>query len=479
MKSDFLSGDRLKVLIVVILGTFMAAMDSSIVNVSIPSMMTFFHASVEDVEWVITSYMLGFAVFMPLTGWFRDRIGNKKLYLWSLGIFTMGSLLCGIAWNLPTLIIARLIQSFGGGAIMPTSMAIIGEHFKQHERGKVLGYWGVGVVIGPAIGPTIGGILTEYFGWRSIFLINLPIGIFAILYSLKVIKRDLPHLLSKNPFDRWGFISFGSFLTLFLLAVSFAERVGFDSPRIILSLFISLVFFVLFVLIEMKVKNPLLDFQLFKNSDFTKCILITCVRSVGLFGSVFLMPVFFQHVLLKSETETGMLLFPSSVLLALTLPFAGHLNDKYGPRLLSVTGLVFLSSFMFFYGNLWPGMNSFELIWPTLFRGLGLGLLVAPITATTINAVPKIKIAMASTMSSIVQQTSASIGIAILASIYSHRLTSLRNTGMDQRMAELKALELSFLVAGLIMASAIYPAFKLPKFNIHKKGNEDESIVLE
>ncbi len=479
MKSDFLSGERLKVLIVVIVGTFMAAMDSSIVNVSIPPLMTFFQASVEDVEWVITSYMLGFAVFMPLTGWFRDRIGNKNLYLWSLAIFTMGSLLCGVAWNLPTLIIARLIQSFGGGAIMPTSMAIISEYFKQHERGKALGYWGVGVVIGPAIGPTIGGILTENFGWRSIFLINIPIGIFATIYSFKVIKRDLPHLLSKNPFDYRGFISFGSFLTLFLLAISFAERVGFNSPWIILSLFVSLIFFALFVLIEMRCKNPLLDFQLFKNSNFTKCILITCVRSVGLFGSVFLMPVFFQHVLLKTETETGMLLFPSSLLLAFTMPFAGHLNDKYGPRLLSVAGLVLLSSFMFFYYNLWPGMNNFELIWPTLLRGLGLGLLVAPITATTINAVPKIKIGMASTMSSIVQQTSASIGIAILASIYSHRLTSLRNAGMDQRIAELKALELSFLVAGLIVVSAIYPAFKLPKINIHKKNIEDESIVLE
>ena len=165
-----------QVLIIVMIGTLMSALDSSIVNVSIPAIMADFGASLDDIEWVVTSYMLAFAVLMPLTAWMRDRVGHKQLYIASLMIFTVGSVLCGMAWNLPSMIIARVIQAIGGGAITPTGMAMITESFEPHERGKALGFWGKGAVMGPAFGPTVGGYLTKYFGWPSIFLINLPIG---------------------------------------------------------------------------------------------------------------------------------------------------------------------------------------------------------------------------------------------------------------------------------------------------------------
>src|ERR1035441_6686692 len=169
------SGNAYKweVLIVVMIGTLMAALDQSIVNVSLPDIMADFGSPVTDIEWVVTGYMLAFATLMPLTAWLREHIGYKQLFVGSLFVFTLGSLLCAMSWSLPSLVGARVIQALGGGAITPTGMAMITEVFEPHERGKAIGYWGVGVIVGPSFGPTLGGYLTNAFGWRSIFTVNL------------------------------------------------------------------------------------------------------------------------------------------------------------------------------------------------------------------------------------------------------------------------------------------------------------------
>ncbi|MFA6549400.1 MAG: MFS transporter, partial [Candidatus Margulisiibacteriota bacterium] len=191
---------------VVMIGMIMSMLDSSIVNVSIPAIMADFGSNVTEIEWVITAYMLAFAVLMPLTAWLRDRIGHKLLYSFSLIVFTLGSLFCGLAWSIPSLIAARVIQALGGGAMTPTGMAMIAEVFDPKERGRAMGFFGMGVIIGPAIGPTLGGFLTVTLGWRSIFLVNLPVGIFAVLMALKMLVRDHPMHAQKKPFDIWGFI---------------------------------------------------------------------------------------------------------------------------------------------------------------------------------------------------------------------------------------------------------------------------------
>ena len=181
------------VMVIVMIGMVMSMLDSSIVNVSIPSIMADFGSNVTDIEWVVTAYMLAFAVLMPLTAWLRDRIGHKILYSISLLVFTVGSLLCGLAFNLPSLIAARVIQALGGGAMNPTGMAMIAEVFDPKERGRAMGWFGMGIIIGPAVGPTLGGFLTVTFGWRSIFLVNLPVGIFAVIMALEMLVHDRPH----------------------------------------------------------------------------------------------------------------------------------------------------------------------------------------------------------------------------------------------------------------------------------------------
>jgi len=494
-----------EVLIIVMIGTMMAALDSSIVNVSVPKIMADFGVGVDDIEWIITGYMLAFAALMPLTAWLRDRVGYKALYCTSLIVFTLGSVLCGLAWDLPSLIVARVIQALGGGAITPTGMAMIAEVFDPDERGKAMGYWGVGVIAGPAIGPTLGGFLTQWFGWRSIFLVNLPIGIIGLAMAMNMLRKDVPHPSLRKPFDTWGFFFFTSFLIAFLLGVSKGEHEGWTSNYILTCAVISILGFIGFMLVETQVENKIIDITLFKNGTYTMAMVVTMVRSLALYGGTFLLPLFLQQVQGLEEVDSGLLLLPGSLVLAMLMPLGGRLSDKMGARILTVTGLGLLGLFMFLYKDLDMNTSHWGIIYPTLIRGVGLALMIAPISALAMNAVPKHKAGMASSMMNIMQQIGGSLGIAILSMVLSHRMhyhlgivgENLQSStgsmgrqmailsdhvhglgytwGQSQAISQgliLKDLNLksmvmsfqdSFLIGALIVAGCIIVAFFLPK----------------
>lgn len=412
-----------KVLGIVMIGTLMSALDASIVNVSIPAIMADFGSSLDDIEWVITSYMLAFATLMPITAWLRDRVGHKFLYSLSLGVFTVGSLLCGIAWNLPTLILARVIQAIGGGAITPTGMAMITETFEPHERGKALGFWGMGAVMGPAFGPTVGGYLTKYFGWPSIFLVNIPIGIIGIILAMKVLKADKPGHENHRSFDFAGFAFLALFLVSFLLGMSKGESEGWTSTYVITCGILAGLGLTGFLLVESLVPQGIMDLTLLKKPVFAACFLLTAVRSIALYGGTFLLPVFLQNFKGLDEVDSGLLMLPGSLLMGMLMPFAGRLGDKISPRVMAFIGFSLLSLFFFEYRHLDVMTSNWGIIAPTLVRGVGIAMLIAPLTATAMNAVPKQKAGMASSMLNIVQQVGGSIGIAVL-SLVLHRRTA-------------------------------------------------------
>jgi len=412
-----------KVLGIVMLGTLMAALDSSIVNVSLPAMMADFGASLDDIEWVITGYMLGFAAFMPLTTWFRDVIGHKFLYIFSLVVFTAGSVLCGLAWNLSALIVARLLQALGGAALTPTGMAMISEEFAPAERAKALAYWGLGVIVGPAFGPTLGGWLTHVFGWRSIFLINLPIGVIGTIWALGTLRRDQPHASRRKPFDLWGFLFLAVALVGFLLGISKGEHEGWTSPYIIACLAVSAVAAIGFLLVESIVENTIIDLELFRFPVFSACMAVTVVRSIALFGGVFLLPLFLQQVRGLDEIDSGLIMLPGSLVVGFMMPLTPRLMSRFGTRLLAVSGLLIVACFMFMYRHIDINTSTWDLIFPTLIRGVGLGMLFTPVMVTALNHVPVEKTAMASSMLNLIQQIGGSIGIAMLATVFSHRMT--------------------------------------------------------
>jgi len=414
-------GYKWRALVVVMVGTLMAALDTSIVNVSIPAIMADFGASLDNIEWVVTGYMLAFSALMPLTSWLSNRIGHKQLYIYSLAVFTLGSMLCGMAWNTPTLVAARVIQAIGGGAIMPTSMAIISDVFEPHERGRAMGFWGVGVIIGPAFGPTLGGYLTAYFGWPSIFFVNLPIGIIGVWASLTLLRNDKPHPDTHKPFDYWGFAFLSVFLITFLYAVSRGEHDGWTSPLIVWFFIISALGFIGFLLVETHIDHGIMDLKLFKIPVFTVAMMLTATRSVALFGGVFLLPVYLQQLKGLDEIETGLLMLPGSLIIAFFMPVAGLLSERIGPRYLTLFGLVGMFLFMYMYKDITAYTSNWDIIVPTLLRGIAMPFLMAPLMATTLNAVPRQSAGMVSSMSNLMMQIAGALGIAILAMVLANR----------------------------------------------------------
>ncbi len=410
-----------KVLGIVMLGTMMAALDQSIVNVSLPAIMADYGSSLDDIEWVVTGYMLAFATLMPLTAWFRDRIGHRNLYLISLVVFTVGSVLCGMAVNLPTLVFARVIQAFGGGAITPTGMAMISEEFPPHERARALGYWGMGVIAGPAFGPTLGGWLTSAFGWRSIFLVNLPVGILGVLLGMKVLKVDKPHGQSHKLFDLWGFVFLSLFLIPFLLGLSKGEHEGWTSAYTITCAILSVIGLVGFLLVESLIPYRIMDLGLFKYPVFSACMGVTAVRSVALYGGTFLLPLYLQQLRGLDEIDSGVVMLWGSLLLGAVMPLASKLMDRFGPKVVTIAGLLGVALFMFMLRNIDENTSTWDVVLPTLVRGVGIGLMFTPVTAVALNSVPKASAGMASSMLNLIQQVCGSVGIAVLATVLSHR----------------------------------------------------------
>jgi EmrB/QacA subfamily drug resistance transporter len=409
------------VLWVVMLGTFMSVLDSSIVNVSLPTMMGDFGVDVDDIEWVATGYMLAFAALMPLTGWLRDHIGGKRLYTISLAVFVLGSIACGLSWNMPSIISARVFQALGGGAIVPTGMAMISEVFPPRERGKAMGIWGMGLLVAPALGPTLGGWMTHHLGWRSIFWVNLPVGAVGLLMAMAMLKADTPHPDGRRGFDLWGFVFFTAFLTAFLLGLTNGESKGWHSTYTYTCWGISIFGLAAFLLTEALVKDQIIDLSLFKSPVFSICILVTVVRSVALFGGVFLLPVFVQRVQGLDAVDAGLLMLPGSVLMAVIMPFSGRMSDKVGARWPAVAGMVSLGLFMWLYHDIDVNTSRWGIIMPTLVRSVGMPLLMAPIMAALLNAVPTRKAAQASSINAIAQQVGGSLGISFLISVLSQR----------------------------------------------------------
>ena len=414
MSSDSdLRGNRWGVLGIIMLGTFMAILDSSIVNVALPHMMSNFGVNRDKIEWVSTGYLLTSAVVMPLVGWLTTRISYKALYLGSLFVFTVSSGLCAMAWSYESLVAARILQAAGGGAIQPIGMAIIAELFEPHERGRALGIWGTGIMVGPALGPTLGGYLTDTFSWRTIFSVNLPIGALTLLAGL-IVMRPLRAHGPKRLFDMFGFAFLAMALIAGLTALSNGQEKGWTSDYVHICEAFTVVGLVMFIAVELTVTHPLLDLRLFLIRNYTLSILLAVFRAVGLFGSVFLFPIFLQTLMGYTSVQAGLWMMPGAIAVGLTMPVAGWLADRYSPAWLTASGCALVGSSLILFGVMDPLSSWPILVWPQITRGIGLALMMAPLTAAALNAVPRSALAMASSFVNVSQNVGGSLGIALL-----------------------------------------------------------------
>jgi MFS transporter, DHA2 family, multidrug resistance protein len=413
---------RWGVLGIIMMGTFMAILDSSIVNVALPHIMSAFGVNRDKIEWVATAFMMAMAVTMPLVAWLVNRLGHKVLYLTSLTLFTIGSALCAFAWSYDVMIISRVIQAIGGGAIQPVGMAIVADLFEPRERGKALGIWGTGIMVGPTLGPTLGGYLTDTFNWRTIFSVNIPIGIITVLIGILFMKRD--NQQGKNyPFDIWGFSFLSTFLISALLALSKGQEKGWTSTYILTCLAISVIGAVMFLAVEATVRYPILELNLFKYRNFTLSMVLAVYRAVGLFGGIFLLPIFLQNLAGYTTIQAGLWMMPGAMTVAIMMPISGRLADHYQPKWLVSIGVLLAGLSLIMYGYLDPISSAGMIIGPQIVRGIGLALMMAPLLAAALNSVPKEKIASVSSFLNIAQSVGGSFGIAILNSFVTNSIT--------------------------------------------------------
>jgi DHA2 family multidrug resistance protein len=411
--------DKMLALVVIVIGTFMAILDSSIVNIAVPKMMAVFNAGTDEIEWVLTSYMLTMAMVLPMTGILGDKFGLKNLYVFALTVFTLGSLLCGISWNLPTMIVARIIQAVGGGMIMPVSMTLIYRIVPREKIGLAMGFWGIAAMAAPAIGPTLGGYLIEYANWRLIFNVNIPIGILAVACSMVLLDG---HGQKKNhKFDFGGSILIGVTILTFILALNDGNKEGWSSPYIIALFAISVLSLLFFIIIELNHSEPILDIRILKNYQFTLSLVLSSVTSIALFGGVFLIPIYLQSMMGLSAMQAGILMLPSSLSTAVMMPVSGRLFDKYGARGIIVSGMIILAvtTYLLSQVNLDTNLTYTAIL--LVFRGMGIGIAMMPISTYGMSMIETHQIGKASAFSGTIRQIAGALGIAIFSSIMSHQ----------------------------------------------------------
>ena len=405
--------------LVALVGAFMAILDSSIVNVALPTIMNVFGVDTSGVEWVATAYLLALGVVVPFSGWLGDRFGFKRLYMLSMAVFVVGSLLCTASWNINSLIVARVIQALGGGMIMPVTMAMVYRMVPRDRIGSAMGVFGIALLVAPALGPTLGGYLVEYVDWRWIFTINFPVGIVGILLSWFF----LPEFTSKHPgrLDVAGAITSATALFCLLLALSKGSDWGWGAEPTVLLFFVSLVMLVLFVYLELTAEKPLLDLRVFKYSAFTMANLVIVVTTIGMYAGLFYLPLFLQNIRGLGAMQTGLLLMPGALVSGMMMPVVGKLYDKIGPRPLVVTGVLLLAFTTFLFHNLSVVTATSTVVFWVMIRGVVMPLANMPAQTSSLAEIPDEMIGRASAMTNIIGRVASSLGIAVLTSILSTR----------------------------------------------------------
>ena len=406
------SGGWLLPLVVLVSGMFMSVLDTSIVNVAIPKMQNVFGVTADDIEWIATSYTLVLGVIVPISSWLSNRVGMKRLYLIALIAFAAGSALCGVAWGLDSMIAFRVLQAIPGGVLPVVSLSMLYMIVPKEKIGSAMGIYGLGVVVAPAVGPTLGGYLVEYVDWRLIFFINVPVGLLGAAAAFFL----LPNFPGRpaGRFDVLGFLTIATGLSSLLLALSEGQSWGWSDYRTVILIILGLVSIALFVVIENAVANPLLDIRVFRVWPYTNSLLLIAVLSIGLFSVLFYIPVYLQQARGLQAFEAGLLLMPQALVMLVLMPIAGQIYDRIGARVPAVIGLTIMAVATFLLQNLTAVTSKGEIIAILCLRAFGTGLCMMPIMTSGISSVPPSIVGSASAFNNVAQRVSSALGLAAL-----------------------------------------------------------------
>jgi DHA2 family multidrug resistance protein len=403
-------------------GALLEVVDTSIVNVALTEMQNSLQATLSQVSWVVSSYAVANVIILPMTAWLGERFGKKRYFVFSLIAFTVASVLCGVATNLPLLIFARVMQGLGGGGLLAKAQAILFETFPREEQPMAQGFFGAIVIAGPAIGPTLGGYLVTNVNWRWIFFINVPVGIAAVLLCLTFLPEDGEKDKRKRGVD-WagiGLLTLGLGATQTVLEEGQSED-WFDSRFIILFTILAVVGVVAFIWRELSAPDPIVDLRVLRHRSLWAGSILSVIVGMGLYGTLFSVPIFAQSILHYTSQQVGMMLLPSALASAFMMPIAAKLVAKFDARALLVVGSCVLLGALLWLTKLSPQTGEADLALPLIVRSAGTVLMFLPLNMATLGPIPKHDISKASGFFSLTRQLGGSVGVALLASLLADR----------------------------------------------------------
>ncbi|MYR06980.1 DHA2 family efflux MFS transporter permease subunit [Gordonia sp. SID5947] len=480
---------------VVVLGAIMSILDVTVVSVAQNTFQQEFGTDAAGAAWTMTGYTLALAAVIPLSSWAAARFGTKKVYLTSLVLFVIGSALCALAWNIGSLVAFRVVQGLGGGLLMPIGMMILTKAAGPERVGSVMAVLGIPMLLGPIAGPILGGLLIEKASWHWVFLINVPIGIVAIIYSWFALRND--EETSRPSIDFVGLLLLSPGLALFLYGISSSSEAGtFISAKVLVPAIIGAILIAGFIWHALHSDKPLLDLRLFRNPTLTIAVISMTLFMIAFFGASLLFPQYFIGVRGETTLSAGLLLAPQGIGAMLTMPIAGRMTDKIGPGKFVLAGIVLMflgmGTFVFVGAE-----TSYLILCGALFvQGLGMGMTMMPIMTAALATLTNTQVPDGSTLVNVVQQTASSIGSAVIAVILATNLKNapegmlaiVSNTAPDKLPADVPAAAVppsffesaanafgsTFVVGTILIALTLIPAFFLPRKKIASPLTEED-----
>jgi len=465
---------------VVVLGTIMSILDTTIVNIAINHLSEDFDSPLPTIQWVATGYLLALATVIPLTGWAADRFGTKRLYMTSLALFLAGSALSGMAWSAHSLIAFRVLQGLGGGMIMPAGMTILTQAAGPQRVGRIMSVVGAPMLLGPILGPVLGGWLVDDVSWRWIFYVNVPIGAVALVLAHRILKPDRPQ--PRHKLDVLGLLLLSPGLAALVYGLAeTGSHGGFDGAKEILPTLAGVALVTAFVWHALRTEEPLIDVRLFKRRTPAASGITMALFAAAFFGAMLLLPLYYQVARGESALHAGLLLIPQGVGAAIMMPIAGRIVDRTGAARIVLPGLVLTLIGFAFFTQVAADTPYLELGIASFVAGLGIGATMMPTMAAAYQTLSHAEVSRATTAFNIVQRGFGALGVAlmsvILANQLADRLPGAANAGQGlqaaqsippaarERMAPLvaDAFAQTYVWAFVLIAVAAIPALFLPR----------------
>ncbi len=448
------------ILITVILGTFLGRLDGTIVNLALPKIITDFGITVDQASWISTAYIIANAIFVPIFGKLGDMIGRKPLYIFGIVGFTVSSMFAGISFNLSSLIFFRILQAITVSIDYPLALSIIAFTFTDRgKRAQAMGIWSAAFAAAAVFGPLLGGPLIDTFTWRSVFYINLPLGIIATFLAWYFIEEPVQRIRGLKNFDILGSLLLGVSLGTMVLVLDQGQSWGWMSSKSWLSYIISGITLIWFILLEQRQPEPVVDLKFFKIPTFTASIITSFMSFLGMFGGLFLIPIFTQNLLGYSVTKSGYIFIPMAIAIGVAAQFGARLSTKIQAGFVTATGMLIAAIMMFVFAGIDIKWTFFDLTYRLAILAFGLGLGLAPLTNAATSTVPIQEVGVASSVLALARNIAGAYGVAIFATILSNSFDANLITLQQHSIINTQNPSLFGAITGLVAVKAYVLSF--------------------